>query len=167
MSSTTTNYGLHKIDLNDAPPDITVLNPNWDTIDELLYELSSEYLPLEGGELTGELIVNQNFQVRLDLSGVPYRSYLKPIPYSIGNDGNYSTSLIHYQNNTNTAQFMFNQSGAMIRDNVNAKAYALFGQHNTEVAASNIRSHLYTYGTTDMTAGTSELATGKIYLVYE
>lgn len=33
MSSKTTNYNLHKIDLTDAPPDITVLNPNWDTLD--------------------------------------------------------------------------------------------------------------------------------------
>jgi len=33
MASTTTNYNLHKIDLTDAPPDITVLNQNWDKID--------------------------------------------------------------------------------------------------------------------------------------
>lgn len=42
MSSTTTNYSLHKIDLTDAPPDITVLNPNWDTIDT---ELKKKYDP--------------------------------------------------------------------------------------------------------------------------
>lgn len=40
MSSTTTNYNLHKIDLADSPPDITVLNQNWDTIDE---ELKKKY----------------------------------------------------------------------------------------------------------------------------
>ena len=33
MASKTTNFNLHKIDLTDAPPDITVLNQNWDTID--------------------------------------------------------------------------------------------------------------------------------------
>ena len=33
MSSKTKNYNLHKIDLTDAPPDITVLNQNWDTLD--------------------------------------------------------------------------------------------------------------------------------------
>lgn len=38
MASTTTNYGLHKIDLTDAPPDITVLNQNFDIIDEKLNE---------------------------------------------------------------------------------------------------------------------------------
>lgn len=36
MSSKTLNYSLHKIDLTDAPPDITVLNDNWDIIDEHL-----------------------------------------------------------------------------------------------------------------------------------
>lgn len=33
----TTNYKLKKIELTDSPPDITVINPNWDTIDEKLY----------------------------------------------------------------------------------------------------------------------------------
>lgn len=36
MSSKTTNYNLHKIDLADSPPDITVINSNWDIIDENL-----------------------------------------------------------------------------------------------------------------------------------
>lgn len=36
MAQYTTNYNLTKIDLTDAPPDITVLNSNWDTIDETL-----------------------------------------------------------------------------------------------------------------------------------
>jgi hypothetical protein len=30
---TTTNYGLKKIELVDSPPDITVINPNWDIVD--------------------------------------------------------------------------------------------------------------------------------------
>ena len=38
MSSKTTNYNLHKIDLNDSPPDITVLNQNFDILDEKLNE---------------------------------------------------------------------------------------------------------------------------------
>ena len=33
MSTKTTNYELVKIDLTDAPPDITAINPNWDKID--------------------------------------------------------------------------------------------------------------------------------------
>ena len=36
----TGNYNLHKIELLDAPPDIEVLNPNWDIIDTELKKLS-------------------------------------------------------------------------------------------------------------------------------
>lgn len=51
MSTTTTNYGLHKIDLTDAPPDITVLNDNWDAIDSELNNLKHEQTSCTG---TGE-----------------------------------------------------------------------------------------------------------------
>lgn len=36
MASYTQNYNLVKIDLADSPPDITVLNQNFDIIDEAL-----------------------------------------------------------------------------------------------------------------------------------
>lgn len=67
MSSKTANYNLHKIDLNDSPPDITVLNQNFDIIDEKLKEvedgssdISAESigaLSTSGGEMTGQLQV--------------------------------------------------------------------------------------------------------------
>mgnify|MGYP006888081609 FL=1 len=37
----TSNKKLKKIELTDAPPDITVINPNWDTIDTELQEATS------------------------------------------------------------------------------------------------------------------------------
>lgn len=36
MATRTTNYNLVKIELTDSPPDITVLNENFDIIDEEL-----------------------------------------------------------------------------------------------------------------------------------
>ena len=74
MATKTTNYELIKIALTDAPPDITVINPNWDKIDGELHSLSNQ---------------------------------------------------------------------------LSSKAQS------------------YTYGTTDLTAGTSTLETGKLYFVYE
>lgn len=74
MATKTTNYELVKIALTDAPPDITVINPNWDKIDGELHSFSNQ---------------------------------------------------------------------------LSSKAPA------------------YTYGTTDLTAGTSTLETGKLYFVYE
>lgn len=35
----TINYGLKKIELKDSPPDITVINPNWDFIDQMMKTL--------------------------------------------------------------------------------------------------------------------------------
>lgn len=49
MSSKTTNYGLHKIDLTDAPPDITVLNQNWDKLDTKLKEVDDRFDTLGSG----------------------------------------------------------------------------------------------------------------------
>lgn len=43
MSSKTTNFNLHKIDLTDAPPDITVLNENWDKIDTRMSNIVTYY----------------------------------------------------------------------------------------------------------------------------
>lgn len=40
MATKTTNYNLHKFDLQDAPPDITVINESMDIIDAKLKEIS-------------------------------------------------------------------------------------------------------------------------------
>lgn len=53
MSSKTTNYNLHKIDLTDAPPDITVLNQNWDIIDTKL-------MPLDGSRPTSKVLFDRS-----------------------------------------------------------------------------------------------------------
>lgn len=181
MSSKTPNFNLHKIDLTDAPPDITMINPNWDTIDTQLKSLKDsiddaptltvdsalsststnpvqnkvinsalagkaptnhthDYLPLTGGVLSGALTVIDNFNVNKTFDGVEYKSYTRPINYSIGNNDDYSTGLIHYKGTVNQAQLMFNKDGVMLRDNVNAKAYHLFGQHNTDKIATVIES---------------------------
>lgn len=42
MATTTANYNFTKIELTDSPPDITVLNGNFDTIDSALHGVSSQ-----------------------------------------------------------------------------------------------------------------------------
>ena len=147
-----------------------------------------DYLPLTGGTLSGALTVMENFNVNKTYDNTEYKTFVRPINYSIGNNGDYSTGLIHYKGNTSQAQLMFNKDGVMLRDNVAGKAYQLFGQHNpptaanvaagtfpgqvvanaTAVATTGTKQVRNIYaGTSDMTAGTTTLATGDIYLVYE
>ncbi len=50
---TTPNYTLKKIELPDSPPDITVINGNWDTIDTIMKKLNDEKAPLASPVFTG------------------------------------------------------------------------------------------------------------------
>lgn len=60
---TTTNFKLKKIELIDSPPDITVINPNWDTIDANLKQALDRAndwnnFKTGGGTLFGSLSLN-------------------------------------------------------------------------------------------------------------
>ena len=158
MSSTTTNFGLRKIDLTDAPPDITVLNQNWDAIDRELKEHGDElenlqnaldnvgdgdYLPLDGSEsMTGTLKFNAEKGVVGNKSedGVT-ETYISAVDGDESHLLTVSNYGVHYFQGTKTDPWQTSNT--------------LYGTHNI------------TSGTTDLTAGTSSLATGCIHLVYE
>lgn len=89
-----------------------------------------------GDVMSGSLTVIDNFNVNKTFDDVEYKTYARPINYSIGNNGDYSTGIIHYKGGTNDSQLMFNKDGVMLRDNVNAKAYQIFGQHNAALLKS-------------------------------
>lgn len=57
---TTKNYKLKKPELTDSPPDITVMNPNWDLVDEKLFAVIQawEEFKKNGGEIGGVLKAN-------------------------------------------------------------------------------------------------------------
>lgn len=48
MPQYTENFNMTKISLGDSPPDITVLNSNFDTIDSFMAEISKERVSLTG-----------------------------------------------------------------------------------------------------------------------
>lgn len=67
MSSKTTNYNLHKIDLTDAPPDITIVNQNWDIID---VELAKRATLDDNNKIPAELLPSgKSFEVTVPTSG--------------------------------------------------------------------------------------------------
>lgn len=74
----TTNYSLNKIELADSPPDITVLNPNFDkidtemkrltdkdtSVDATIEQIKKDYLPKTGGDITNNLTVKSKYVAR-------------------------------------------------------------------------------------------------------
>lgn len=63
----TTNYQMNKPELTDSPPDITVLNKNFDIIDEELFAIIKawEDFKASGGEIGGDIILSTGSKVDL------------------------------------------------------------------------------------------------------
>lgn len=114
MSSKTTNYNLHKIDLTDAPPDITVLNQNWDTIDN---ELKSR-LPLDGSvAMTGDLKLG---------NGTGHLGSNQGLTIFSHNNADKTPSYIAIYENTNNV-------GNTLQYIVKGGEYNVFGEHNLDL----------------------------------
>ncbi len=87
MSSKTSNYNLHKIDLTDAPPDITVLNPNWDTIDSTMKTLDTGVSDAKSAASTAQTAAT-NAQSTAD-GKAPKSHASSDTTYGVGTDTNY------------------------------------------------------------------------------
>lgn len=92
MSTTTTNYGLVKPELTDVA-DITLMNPNWDTVDAKLKELQENvktYTTLEQLGLSGKVTLTNVVNAMPDCSQLildnyeTANSYVAYCPYSTG-----------------------------------------------------------------------------------
>lgn len=195
MSTTTTNFGLIKPELRD-PADITQINPNWDKLDQVIkdnLDEAKEYadqkvndiptpdvsgqinehntdenshndirqsvsdvraiaegaLPLEGGTLTGTELGIGNNKGKIVANGNMLRVYATNEPSDTNNQ-----RYINLYSQT----FKEDVSESLkLTERINGvdTAYKIYGEHNI------------TSGTTDLTAGTSELPSGHIYFVYE
>ena len=54
----TQNYGFNKPELSDSPPDITVMNSNWDTIDKKIKENTDAIA--QNSEAIGKAVLQKN-----------------------------------------------------------------------------------------------------------
>ena len=81
MASKTTNYGLHKFDLTDSPPDITAINDSMDKIDTELKKRveNTKVLPVENGG-TGANTKKEAFDNLAFLGNNPISSTDEDIP---------------------------------------------------------------------------------------
>lgn len=170
MSTTTSKYGFVLPSLNDAPPDITVFNQNFTKIENELSALDARIdvpptaesigaVKKTGDTMTGNLVVSKSDVPRLDATntttGRTARMQSTPSGYAeFGNVGVNGHLRLVLDTETSALDAMIQLN----RTNGDSSVkYKLYGEHNQP----------YTYGTTDLTAGVSALAAGKLYFVYE
>ena len=167
---TTNNLGLKKIELTDSPPDITVQDFNWDIIDHTLKEHEVEIDK-----------ANSQLAQKANTSDIPTAATISgTIPISKGGTGQTTAALAR------NALGLGNTTGALPLANggtgATTAATAL-----TALGAAPLASPIFTgtptapagtdyatlrlrnmqASTTDLTAGTSALANGAFYVVYE
>jgi hypothetical protein len=112
MSTKTTNFNLHKIDLADSPPDITVLNQNFDLLDKELKKIS------EGSSFYKELaeigLTDGSETIEAIITAMPENSMLVMGTGSSNNmiiypDGHYGTLVVIKDNDTRNL-FMYQKA---------------------------------------------------------
>ena len=160
MSTSTENYGFVQPELTDAA-DITETNVNWDILD---YELSTKQSVLvvtldEIDADSGRYYSDKKYDAIVEAINIGFI----PVCVFTKNDVPY---LLRYVNH-NDYNVLFS---AILETNSVALITAAIpnGTGFTEITLTELaKKSNISYGTTDLTAGTSYLKTGNLYFVYE
>ena len=148
MPDLTSNYGFKKPKSNEyARPDD--FNDNWDSLDEKLKNIeenaASESAPLKHTHNASDINAGT-----LDAARLPV------VPVGKGGTG------------ATTAEQARANLGAASADHTHTpESIGAASASHTHTPESIGAAPAYTYGTTDLTAGSSPLATGTLYFVYE
>lgn len=180
MSTKTTNYELIKPALTDAA-DITATNVNWDKIDTKLKELEDkvpeiDITPESIGAIPAQAFIESGTDLDKVVTTGIYRIEGTVVNAPTGAD--WSQLLVMHGGGDTITQIIGSYSaGTLWHRSGNPTATGGVGQfkewaqvYDTEhkpTAAEIGAAPAYTYGTEDLTAGTSTLETGKLYFVYE
>lgn len=194
MSSKTTNYELHKIDLTDAPPDITVLNQNWDTLDTELkntvdaitdaiddhdddtaahYSIRNAMMPKAGGTMTGNLKISKANSPTIELQVSNSNGYTNiyqhggtlTINSAMSNTSDKTFLTMSKPSDGDDDSDLFRIGKSV--NNVNYY-YKLYGEHNKPTAEDLSVAPAYTYGTEEIEAGSASTEPeGSLHFVIE
>lgn len=160
MSTTTTNLGLIKPELRDAA-DITAMNENWDKIDAQLCELGTA--GSTGGQADLEQILNKNLEL--------IATY--PTAHRTRRFIAFNLTIKGYSSNFWIGEMVKCASGNVrveLKPINNSEVYAVVitkGSISSDTWSEPQLITPITYGTDDLTEGTSKLANGTLYFVYE
>ena len=161
MSKLTSNYNFIKPELTD-PANITVMNENWDKIDEELKK-QADATPDVSTHINNH---NSDTSAHSDI-----RELVTTAKTTADNAANAAASAQSTasgkadKTHTHTKSQITDFPSSMPASDV--YSWAKQSSKPTYTPSEIGAAPAYTYGTTDLTAGTSTLATGKLYLVYE
>lgn len=171
---TTSNLGLKKIELTDSPPDITVQDYNWDKLDTEIQDLKDTKVAKE----TGKGLSSNDYTTteKNKLNGIAADANDYTHPTTPGNkhipSGGSSGQVLKYSadgtaqwgtdNDTIYSHPASHPPTILASGSLPAGVIAATG---TDYGTSRIRN--IQASTTDLTAGTSNLTNGNVYLVYE
>lgn len=184
MSQNTTNYNLKKAELTDAA-DITALNANWDTIDSTMKTLSdgkanashnhnasainAGTLPVEHGGTGLGTLTSGSYLVGNGAGNVTLKTPSEVLEdIGANNIITGAATTIVTNNLTVSRAVVSNSSGKIAVSNTTSTELGyLSGVTSSVQGQLNGKQDNITYSNTDLTAGTSELATGTFYAYYE
>lgn len=164
---------LKKIELNDSPPDITVINPNWDKIDTEIQNLKDNKVTKETGKglSTNDYTTTEKNKLSGIATGANNYSHPATHPPEI---------IVQDENNrfmTDTERNKLAGIAASANNYTHPSTHPPTILSNGTLPAGVVATNSTDYttsrprniqaSTTDLTAGSSSLANGAIYLVYE
>lgn len=164
MSTTTSNFGLVKPQLTDAA-DITGLNKNWNTLDNVINAFSKGVLTTgDGTHYEVNIPGITKLETGLTITIIPNTTSATTTP-DLNVNGLGAKYIRRKKIGKETVQIP--SPGEVDSWISGGEAIQLTYDGNQWKTDSVLGTEYYTYGTADLTAGSSTLPEGKLYFVYE
>ncbi len=141
---TTTNYKFKKPELTDSPPDITVMNGNWDIIDTNLKKLNDDKAPKDVATTSKEGLMSRTDKSKLDGIAQGANAYTHPSkhPASIITEDATHRFLTDAERKLIQAWEKFKASGGEIGGRVSSEVFLTLLSNSQQYGMYNRGGHL-------------------------